>query len=164
MWYTGRVSELYKRKPNIKCFVCGKEVYRRPAELEKNGHKAFCSSACYGKASRKETPCVVCGKMIMSGENKKTCSRTCANIHRRGVKYKVGRPKDKVKSQTAIKLRLFKLRGACCERCNYDKAEILQVHHKNRNRNNNELGNLELICPNCHYEEHFLFGKKMFKN
>ncbi|MBI3573571.1 hypothetical protein HY090_00790 [Candidatus Kaiserbacteria bacterium] len=30
------------------------------------------------------------------------------------------------------------------------------MHHKDRNRNNNSLGNLELICPNCHYEEHYL--------
>ena len=67
----------------------------------------------------------------MSGANKKTCSRTCANIQRKGIKYKVGSPKDKVKSQIALKLRLLKLRGGHCERCNYNKIEILQVHHKN---------------------------------
>ena len=92
----------------------------------------------------------------MSGLNKKTCSRTCANINRAGIKYKIGSPRDKVKSQQALKVRLVKERGVICERCGYNKLEILQVHHKDRNRLNNDLNNLELICPNCHYEEHHL--------
>jgi hypothetical protein len=78
--------------------------------------------------------------------HKKTCTRNCANAHRTGIKYKLGRPlKDKVKAQRKK-----------CERCEYDKYEILQIHHKDRNRNNNDLSNLQLICPNCHYEEHLL--------
>lgn len=55
-----------------------------------------------------------------------------------------------------LKLRLLNQRGRVCERCGYNKYEILQVHHKDKNRDNNELNNLELICPNCHYEEHLL--------
>ncbi len=50
-----------------------------------------------------------------------------------------------------------------CGRCTYSKYEILQVHHKDRNRNNNNLANLELICPNCHYEEHY-FKKSWLKD
>lgn len=55
-----------------------------------------------------------------------------------------------------LKIRLLESRGNNCERCNYDKYQILQVHHKDRNRANSNLDNLELICPNCHYEEHYL--------
>ena len=55
-----------------------------------------------------------------------------------------------------LKLRLIELRGQQCERCDYDKVEILHVHHKDRNHQNNDLGNLALICPNCHYEDHYL--------
>src|SRR3989338_5779631 len=94
--------------------------------------------------------------MILASLNKKTCSRSCANVQRAGIKYKIGSPRDKVKSQQALKLRLIKERGKKCEKCDYGKYEILQVHHKDRNRNHNDLENLELICPNCHYEEHFL--------
>ena len=47
-------------------------------------------------------------------------------------------------------------RGMRCEKCSYSKIEILQVHHIDRNRVHNELENLELLCPNCHYEEHLL--------
>lgn len=73
------------------------------------------------------------------------------------MKYKLSLPrKDKVRNQRALKKRLLDQRGTKCERCGYSKVEILQVHHRDRNRNNNDLSNLELICPNCHYEEHYL--------
>lgn len=98
---------------------------------------------------------MVCKKPILTGLNKKTCSRSCANIHRAGIKYKLNRPRDKVVTERALKVRLLKERGVVCERCGYNKKEILHVHHKDRNRNNNDLENLELICPNCHYEEHY---------
>lgn len=153
------MSEQYTRRPNAKCQVCGKAIYRRPGELKENKGRAFCSSACFGKISRKEVPCVVCGKAILAGQNKKTCSRACANAHRAGMKYEHNRPHDKVKRYQLLKGRLLELRGIKCERCNYSKAEILQIHHKNRNRDDNRLSNLELICPNCHYEEHHLSRK-----
>ncbi len=89
--------------------------------------------------------------------NKKTCSRACANKHRAGIKYKLGGlRKDKVKHYQSLKRRLLVQRGTKCERCGYSKYEILQIHHKDKNHSNNELNNLELICPNCHYEEHLL--------
>jgi 5-methylcytosine-specific restriction endonuclease McrA len=44
-----------------------------------------------------------------------------------------------------------------CERCNYDRyPEILEVHHKDRNRENNTIENLLILCPTCHMEDHFL--------
>lgn len=148
--------EQYKRNPNTKCGICNKPTYRRPIEIQRNKGRIFCSMACYGVSCRKESPCVVCGKLILSGLNKKTCSRGCANTHRTGIKYKLNRPRDKVFTERFLKLRLFKERGVVCERCSYNKKEILHVHHKDRDRNNNNLNNLELICPNCHYEEHYL--------
>ena len=159
LWYTGQVSEPYKRRPNVSCFICKKQIYRRPVEIQKNGRRFFCSMTCYGLSNRKEQPCVVCGKAILAGLNKKTCNRACANKHRTGIQYKINRLRDKVVSQRALKVRLLQERGIICERCGYEKQQILQVHHKDRNRSNNILNNLELICPNCHYEEHYLEKK-----
>jgi hypothetical protein len=52
-----------------------------------------------------------------------------------------------------------------CERCGYDKCpEILVVHHRDRNRKNGAKENLELLCPNCHEEEHFLNSDGRFTN
>lgn len=73
------------------------------------------------------------------------------------MKYKLSEPsKDKAQYSRGLKIRLINERGPKCERCGYKKYEILQVHHKDRKRHNNELTNLELICPNCHFEEHYL--------
>ena len=143
--------------------ICKKAIYKRPSLIKLNKERVFCSLLCYGVSCRKEKPCMVCGKPVLAGLNKKTCSRACANINRTGIKYHLGRPKDKVVYQQGLKIRLIKESGSVCERCGYNKVEILQVHHKNRNNKDNELNNLELICPNCHYEEHYLFGKNLIK-
>lgn len=142
--------------------ICHKLIYKRPIEIKRNNGQVFCSMTCYGISCRKERPCAICGKPILSGLNKKTCSRRCSNVHRKGIRYLQNRPQDKVKSQQALKIRLLEKRGKFCEKCGYNKYEILQVHHKDRDRENNNLNNLELMCPNCHYEEHYL--KKSWLN
>lgn len=147
---------MYKRKPNTFCIICKKPIYKRPTDIRRNKGRVFCSQACFGISCRKEKPCVICGKLILSSAHRKTCSRSCANKNRAGIKYKLNRPKDKVKNYQSLKIRLLKLKGKNCERCGYNKYEILQVHHKDENKQNNEIGNLELICPNCHFEEHYL--------
>ncbi len=150
--------EKYKRNPNARCFVCKKPTYCRPAQIKENGGRVFCSSRCYGISIRKEHPCVVCSKPILASANKKTCSRSCANTHRAGNLYKTGARKDKVQYQRGLKMRLLEAREPVCERCGYDKYEIINVHHKDRNRQHNDFENLELLCPNCHAEEHYLEG------
>ena len=157
------MPEQYKRKPNTACIICKKPIYKRPVEIERNAGHVFCTMTCYGVSLRKEIPCLVCRKPILAGLNKKTCSRACANMHRAGTKYKLNKPRDNVCSERALKVRLLEERGMICERCGYNKKEILHIHHKDRNRNNNDFGNLELICPNCHYEEHYL-GKSWLKD
>lgn len=148
------MSERHIRNPNTICDRCSKSIYRRPCEIRVG--RVFCSQKCYGISNRKESPCIVCGKPILAQFHKKTCSRSCANINRTGIFYHRGSPRDKVKSQRALKVRLLRTRGITCERCGYATQEILQVHHKNRNRDDNRLENLELICPNCHYMEDFI--------
>ena len=144
------------RNPNTNCCICNKPVYKRPSQIKTNHGKVYCSVGCYGVSCRIEKPCIICGKPILAGLNKKTCSRSCSNKLRIGRHYHGGYFRDKVKNYQSLKIRLMVARGKKCERCGYDKIEILQVHHVNKDRNNNELSNLELICPNCHFEEHLL--------
>lgn len=155
--------EQYQRHPNIECIVCKTPIYKRPIEIQKNNGRVFCSQACYGISCRKESPCPICGKLILAGLNKKTCSKGCANRQRTGIKYKLNRPMSKVASERALKIRLLGLRGKSCEKCGYGEFRILQVHHKDRNKGNNDMDNLELICPNCHSKEHYL-EKSWLKN
>ena len=158
------MGERYVRTPNTKCSICGTQIYRRPSELNANDGRAYCSQVCYGVSCRREKPCAMCGKLILSGLRKKTCSRSCANKYREGIQYKINRPRDIVHSQHALKLRLIRERGKKCERCGYERFEILQVHHKNRERADNRILNLELICPNCHCEEHYIEKSGWMKN
>ena len=39
-----------------------------------------------------------------------------------------------------------------CENCGTNKD--LQIHHIDKNRNNNQLSNLVLLCRSCHSKEH----------
>jgi 5-methylcytosine-specific restriction endonuclease McrA len=51
----------------------------------------------------------------------------------------------------------LKRRGliASCQKCGYSEhPEILGVHHKNKNRHDNKMENLIVLCPNCHSIEH----------
>jgi len=135
--------------------VCGKQIYKRPIQISANKGKVYCGQVCYGVSCRKEKACVVCGKSILASLNKKTCSRACSNTQRAGIVYGRERKNDKVKNYRYLKSILIEERGCFCERCKYSRGEILVVHHKNRNRTDNTLENLELICPNCHAEEHY---------
>ena len=50
-----------------------------------------------------------------------------------------------------------------CNRCGYDKCSgALEVHHKNRNRLFNDVSNLEILCANCHAEEHYINNDGQF--
>ena len=49
---------------------------------------------------------------------------------------------------------LTKLPNKCVE-CGVEDKRVLLVHHKDRNRKNNKLTNLEILCRNCHLLEHY---------
>ena len=62
---------------------------------------------------------------------------------------------------------LIKLRGRKCECCNNTNwlghPINLEVHHKDGDKTNNSLDNLQLLCPNCHsYTDNY--GSKNIKH
>ena len=42
-----------------------------------------------------------------------------------------------------------------CNICNITNIKVLIVHHKDNNRKNNKIKNLEILCCNCHAERHY---------
>lgn len=47
---------------------------------------------------------------------------------------------------------IFEYECCCCGNSKWlDQPIPLELHHKDGNKNNNALDNLELRCPNCHY-------------
>lgn len=85
--------------------------------------------------------CPTCGKhFTKTGNNQKRCD-LCQNIS----KYR--------------KL-AFENFSHKCNRCGKDgDLHTLDVHHKDRNRDNNELSNLEILCKPCHHNEHIIRGE-----
>jgi hypothetical protein len=46
-----------------------------------------------------------------------------------------------------------------CMRCGWrEEPGILHHHHVDRDRSNNEDGNVEKLCPNCHFMDHYRAG------
>lgn len=99
--------------------------------------------------------CPICGIEFTTKKDSKeatTCSHACSNTY-----FRKGWRDDF--TPTINTYRKFMKRTGTpwrCNRCGYDKiADVLVVHHVDRNRSNNDVGNLEVLCPTCHEEEHF---------
>jgi hypothetical protein len=102
--------------------------------------------------------CPVCCAIFVTQKDhpreKTVCSRACSNTYFRSGS---NNPNfiDGNRNSGYRKI-AFDYYPNICNRCLFDKnPNILIVHHKDRNRLNNVLDNLEILCPNCHSEEHF---------
>jgi len=58
----------------------------------------------------------------------------------------------------SIQRKLFVRSRGYCERNGEDFALYKpEIHHRDRNRENNKMDNLVLLCPNCHSLMHWNF-------
>jgi hypothetical protein len=118
----------------------------RANKLSRKGE--YCSVEC-----TQRNPCIGCGVMV-TGRNKmnkglrRYCSRKCSSIH----KATFGAKNYVVKGFAQTYKKFNKI---CCERCQIENQFVLQVHHKDEDRKNNDIKNLETICANCHALEHW---------
>lgn len=75
----------------------------------------------------------------------------------KGIKnpnYKNGLSRATVARKSKSTLLKVKRDLHTCERCGYKRDIPLPVHHKDRNRSNNNDSNLEVLCVSCHNKEH----------
>lgn len=152
------------------CSICGKEFSRDSRDINKTvkrGYNLYCSKECFrignikGKMTGSIVKCASCGRDVYktpadiknSISGKVFCSRSCSishsNIGRDGINnpnYKNGLSDYR---ETAMKNL-----GSVCSVCGYSIPKILQVHHKDRDRNNNDVSNLDVLCPTHHREYH----------
>lgn len=132
------------------CEICRKIFEHISARSNK---AKYCSRQCYYKArinkGNIEYKCQHCGILFKDSlsHKRKFCSKSC-----------VGKSSVSTFNPSYTTVRKAMLNRKLinkCERCGFNKEpKILGVHHKDRNRNNNELINLEILCPNCHSLEH----------
>lgn len=145
-----------KRNPNCACSVCSKPLYRRPLHIKVGS--VYCSSTCTGIAQRKTKTCKICNREYFGF--KRTCSRACANTARAGILYTKEGKFNKAYQGRLLKEKVATAQGGVCERCGESNYAILQVHHKQERHlgGNDDLSNLELLCPNCHTTHHLGFS------
>jgi len=48
--------------------------------------------------------------------------------------------------------KIYKIKGYKCEICGFD--EIIEIHHKEKEKYGNDIKNLMCLCPNCHAKLH----------
>jgi len=110
-----------------------------------------------------KTNCTKCGKEISKSPSQikrsKTgnlyCSKSCAVSNNNSL-FKQGRNHPNYKSGISFyrSLKLSNISKPKCERCGIEHPCLLQVHHIDENRKNNDLSNLIILCANCHLLAH----------
>lgn len=140
------------------CASCGKTIYKTRNRLKKSkSGLVFCSPQCFGKHSdtRQARKCDQCGKIIYraawqtEGRERLYCSVKCRSA---GLKERrVTTPRSK--RQAIHKAPLLE-QTPFCELCGLNEPAILEIHHKDRNPQNDSAENLLVICPNCHTRIH----------
>lgn len=139
-----------KRRPKayrqpLECKQCHKTFFPVASEAPR---RVYCSIACKNAAKSGQVPrvCRNCNKEFTKPRSTVQqgsglyCSRDCWRVHRANVFHVV------------------KVRGSC-EGCGWSVAPLLlTIHHKDRNRKNNVVENLQLLCWNCHLLEHLNAG------
>jgi hypothetical protein len=150
--------------PQVKCLSCKNMFYAKPSWI-KNGYGKYCSVKCRSNSQRngKRFRCHTCSKEVYrslksqktSKSGKYFCSKSCQTHWRNSeVNTGINHP-NWTTGQSSYRERLKKSeREQTCSRCETDDTRVLSVHHKDRNRDNNDLNNLIFLCHNCHFLVH----------
>lgn len=107
--------------------------------------------------------CDFCGKILTTNQrHNKYCGNECANAAKMESKIKLwlngeytGSLKNGQISKT-IRTYLMKQHNYCCELCGWGQINPttgkvpLELHHIDGNYLNNNINNLQILCPNCH--------------
>ena len=134
------------------CKQCKKEFEARDKS------RSFCSQSCAathnntGRVRRVLKYCLNCSTLLES--NKKVyCNNICQQAAQKQAKVDAGL---ETCSQKFIRQYMINLHGAKCMKCGWcdinpiTKKVPIELNHIDGNSSNNLLGNLELLCPNCH--------------
>ncbi|NUN11419.1 HNH endonuclease [Candidatus Micrarchaeota archaeon] len=58
----------------------------------------------------------------------------------------------KRKTQRSVKNEIQHKAKGCCQKCKKYVGPLGEVHHKDSNRSNDKLSNLQFLCATCHKE------------
>ncbi len=147
-------------------FDCPKKHFNFAIKRNRN---LFCSKNCFyihkSKLHSVTTNCANCGKEIKKQNSalsrSKTgnlyCSKSCSVSSNNAIFRKwENHPSFKSGIGSYRNLIFSSTENPKCKDCGYDNLLALEVHHKDRDRTNNELDNLQILCCNCHTIRHKL--------
>lgn len=157
-------------KIKINCLNCEKETYVETREINR-GFGKFCSKKCCGahKSKNKKikinnVSCAYCKVQFYLNKSKRRNSKSglyfCCREHK-DLSQRIGGIKEIMPSHYKNGIRsyrkiAFRLKQEKCERCGYNENIVaLIIHHKDKNRENGDISNLEVLCANCHAIEHW---------
>tara|TARA_R110002126_G_scaffold3502_10_gene20049 strand:+ start:2112 stop:2570 length:459 start_codon:yes stop_codon:yes gene_type:complete len=141
-------------KQCISCPICDKEFSVHRYRL-KTGKQICCSNSCKYKLitlnGTTTNKCIQCNEKFQftKGRNvdrpiaNKYCSQHC---------YNIGRNKS---GMIPYRILAFENFPHHCHFCNFDSG-MLDVHHIDEDRTNNQLANLVILCRSCHAKLHSL--------
>ncbi len=148
------------------CLRCGEPFITEPKYI-KRGHGKYCSPSCSSRSKPKKlhkpnATCSQCQKLFWRSPSRfkksKTgylfCCRKCKDTAQQDGGIIDIRPKTYtgVDSYRQIARRAH---GKVCAGCGYKRDNrVLQVHHIDKDRTNNDPLNLAVVCPTCHREIH----------
>ncbi len=154
------------------CPQCNKKFDALIKE-HRRGNAKFCSRSCGSKFNNRlkqipNTTCSYCNKSFYRKASKKNTGKSgllfCCREHKDlAQRIKSGFPEiqpshygDGTRSCKYRDL-AFKNLPHQCNTCGWNNyIEVLLVHHIDHNRSNNNLSNLEILCPTCHDMHHYL--------
>lgn len=149
-----------------KCLVCGKTIWIKKSHA-KRGWGKYCSKKCQAKTQIKGKwiECDYCGKRIYrtprdfkkSKSKKFFCSRNC-HCSWENENTRCGENAPNWVAGQSVYRQLLKRYGKtekCCT-CGITDKRVLVVHHRDANKKNNKIENLEWLCRNCHCIVHLV--------
>ncbi len=131
---------------NCSCSMCEKSFYRQKRRIISNF--VFCSRSCQQQASQK-----IDGLPTYYAHIHHANQHPSTNKHTSGPKRLTRTRRARVKEKA----------NHTCQQCSYNTFPICQIHHIDRNRDNNSDDNLILLCPNCHMTDHYLAEDGAFR-
>lgn len=154
------------------CNFC-QEAFMAEAREARRGNAKFCSRTCSSKNRVSKLPkpdpnvsCAFCDTKFYLNPSKQRNSKSglffCCREHkdfaqRIGGIREIMPPHYGTSPSPDYRELAFSNLPNMCAHCGYSEhVGILEVNHKDLNRSNNSLENLEILCPNCHQAFHYI--------
>lgn len=132
------------KERNVICITCNKEFTTRGTNTK------YCSQSCKEKSrpDKQKTSfiCEFCNKQFRrrAPDNAgRFCSRRCSGLW------------STANGVMNYFYKAFLYLPHKCDVCGIEDFDVLLVHHKNKNRLDASIDNLQILCANCHYRIHF---------